>query len=106
MRIDQDKFDTMILELLDDCHSLTECNCDNCMQQCVLYYNLKKQNIENIPEILNILRVMFLIEYSARVGAIRSAPRYSELKPKEYYSILSNKNHYFLTEYDELYAIY
>ncbi len=105
-RISQNRFDSMVLELLSNCSNLAERNCDYCPQCCVLYYKLKEQEIEDTPDIMNTLRKMFLDELALRDKAIRNGPRYKELTSDEYYSILSNKNHFRIDINDQLYAIY
>jgi len=105
-RINQEKFDLLIIELLHDCVNLAECDCDCCNQLWILYQKLKEQNTENTPGIMNTLREMVLDEFIARDNAVRNGPRYNELSPQDYYNILSNK-HYFRLDIDnELYAIY
>lgn len=96
----------MIISLLNDCCDLAECNCNYCVQSCILYQKLKEQGIDETPEILNTLREMFLEEYRLRVSAIQAAPRFSELIPEEYNKILSNSNHFRFNEDDDLVALY
>lgn len=108
VRISQERFDKLIIPLLEDCISLSECNCDCCSNYCILYQELREQNIDvdNIPGILNTLRLMFLDELTLRNNAIMKGPRYEELNPVEYYSILSNENHYIYDLNNEIICIY
>jgi hypothetical protein len=108
VRISQSRFDKLIISLLKDCISLSECNCDNCPNLCILCQELKMQNIiiDDIPDILNSLRLMFLEELTLRNNAIMKGPRYEELTPLEYYKILSDENHYIYDLNNEISCIY
>ena len=104
--INNSRFDSIIIELIQDCPDLTTCNCDNCTEPCILYQELRDQNIDEVPDILNTLRLLFIDEFVARDKAIKAAPRFSELTPKEYYKIVKNSNHFRRTEDNTLIAIY
>lgn len=76
------------------------------MESCILYQELREQNIDEVPYILNTLRLLFIDEFVARDKAIKAAPRFSELSPKEYYNIVRNSNHFRPNENGTLVAIY
>ncbi len=105
-RINNSRFDSIIIDLMRDCPDLANCNCDNCIESCILYQELKDQNIDEVPDILNTLRLLFLDEFVARDKAIKAAPRFSDLSPKEYYKIIRNSNHFRTNEDNTLIAIY
>jgi len=71
-----------------------------------MYQKLKEQNIEDTPDIMNTLREMFLAEFQLRDAAIRAAPRFCEITPKEYNDILSNQEHFRQDESGEIISIY
>lgn len=104
--INNNRFDSIIIELIRDCPDLTNCNCDNCTESCILYQELKDQQIDEVPDILNTLRLLFIDEFVARDKAIKDAPRFNELSPKEYYKIIKNSNHFRFDENNKLIAIY
>ena len=106
VRISQSKFDSIIKTLINDCHYINEANCDSCPVACVLYQELKSQNIDNTPDIMNTLRLLFLDELVLRSSAMRTCPRYYELGPQEYYNIISDSRYFRVNENDELIAIY
>lgn len=104
--INRDRFDSIIISLIKDCPDLVNCNCDNCTESCILYQELREQNIDEVPDILNTLRLLFIDEFVARDKAIKAAPRFGELSPKEYYNIIRNSNHFRTIEDGTLIAIY
>jgi hypothetical protein len=106
LRIKQEKFDNIILQLLNDCGDIINCNCDYCAQSCILYQKLKEQQIDETPDIMNTVRGMFVTEYEMRDKAIRSAPRFSEISKQEYNKVISNTKHFQLDANDDLVAIY
>jgi len=105
-RINQDKFDGIIHDLMYDCPNINEANCDSCPTGCVLYRELCGQNIENTPDIMNTLRLLFLDELVLRTNAMRICPRFSEISPSEFKLIISNQNYFKLDMNNNLYAIY
>jgi hypothetical protein len=105
-RIDQEKFDDLILPLLRDCFSLSECDCNTCPKPCIIYQELHAQNIDDIPDILNTLRELFLEELIMRMTAIIENPRYNELSMQEFNNILSNKEYFRLDLEDDLIALF
>ena len=106
VRISQNRFDSIIKTLIKDCHYINEANCDSCSVACVLYQELKIQNIDNTPDIMNTLRLLFLDELVLRSTAMKTCPRYSELSPSEYYNIISDSRYFRFDGNDELIAIY
>ena len=105
-RISQSRFDNTIRYLINDCHYINEANCDSCPVTCVLYRELKSQNIDETPDIMNTLRLLFLDELIRRSNAMKACPRYYELGPQEYYNIISDSRYFRLDENDDLIAIY
>jgi hypothetical protein len=106
VRINQDRFDSIISNFMKDCKNISEANCDSCPMICVLYQELRDQNIDQVPDILNTLRLLFLDEIVLRTNAMKTCPRFEELSPKEFSDIMSNQNHYFYDRNGNLYAIY
>ena len=89
-----------------DCKNITEANCDSCPTTCILYQELKDQSIDEVPDILNTLRLLFLDEIVLRTKAMKTCPRFVELRPTEFQEILSNQNHYTFNADGDLIAIY
>ena len=106
VRINQDKFDRMVLTVLQDCPCLLDANCNNCPISCMLYQELHEQKIEDVEDILNTLRLMFIDEVVTRVKAMKTCPRFYELQPAEFNRILSNQDHYTFNADGDLIAIY
>lgn len=104
--INNNRFDSIIINLIQDCPDLINCNCNNCTESCILYQELNDQKIDEVPDILNTLRLLFIDEFLARDKAIKDAPRFTELTPKEYYRIIKNSNHFRFDENNNLIAIY
>jgi len=77
-----------------------------CPKPCILYQELHAQSVDEVPDILNTLRGLFLEELIMRTTAIIQNPRYNELSIKEFNNILSNKNYFRLNLEDDLIAIF
>ena len=91
---------------MKDCKNISEANCDCCPNTCILYQELRDQNIDEVPVILNTLRLLFLDEIVLRMNAMKTCPRYVELTPLEFESIISNQNHFTFNADGDLIAIY
>lgn len=108
VRIDQCKFDENIKFLVQDCPHINEANCNTCPTMCILYRGLKNQGIlvDEIPDIMNTLRLLFLDEIATRISAMKKCPRYEELLPSEYMEVMSSSKYFKYDISDELFAIF
>ena len=92
--INPDRFDKFVKDLLQKCPNISTVNCNKCENRCALYDELCSQHIEDTPQIMNVLRMIFLNEIVKRVNAMKTCPRYPELNEQEFYEILSNQKYY------------